>query len=255
MIDSHCHLDLDVFNLDREEVIQQAESRGLTRCHIPGTEAHRWQALLNFARRPFIDISLGLHPYFLNRYSAEQLDCQLNQLESLIAMHSANIFAVGECGLDASIDCDFERQKDIFVAQVALAKAHTKPLIVHARKTHHWIVNCLNEVGFTGKGIIHAFSGSAETARHYTNRGWKLGIGGTITYPRGGKTRETIKQIGIQHIVLETDAPDMPLCGFQGQRNLPSRLPLIASAVADILNMPVSQVVETTRLNYLALAQ
>jgi TatD DNase family protein len=189
MIDSHCHLDLDAFSVDREKVIQQAETLGVTRCHIPGTEAHRWQALLNFASRPFIDISLGLHPYFLNRYSAEQLNCQLNQLESLIVMHSAKIFAIGECGLDASIDCHFERQRDIFIAQIALAKAHAKPLIVHARKSHHWIVNCLNEVGFAGKGIIHAFSGSSETARHYTNRGWKLGIGGTITYPRGAKTR------------------------------------------------------------------
>lgn len=255
MIDSHCHLDLDVFDPDREMVIQHAMADGVERCHIPGTEAYRWPQLLTFARSSFIDISLGLHPFFLNRYPATDIDGQLIQLRTLLESHCTEVFAVGECGLDASIDFDFERQCDVFEQQVRLAREFAKPLIVHARKTHHHIIRCLNECGYSGQGIIHAFSGSVETARHYTDRGWKLGIGGTITYPRGSKTRQTIKQVGIEHLVLETDAPDMPLFGFQGQRNVPAQIPLIAKAVAEILDMPVSKVSEITTQNYLALAQ
>lgn len=255
MIDSHCHLDFDVFDSDRDDVIEQAQKAGVTQCHIPGTQAAGWSNLIELANSPFVDISLGLHPYFLNHYDSAELNNHLAQLRQHLQTSGAKIFAVGECGLDAVLKVDPERQRYIFKQHVDLASYFAKPLIVHARKTHHHIIQCLNECNYQGRGIIHAFSGSLETATAYIDRGWKLGIGGTITYPRGIKTRKTIQQIGIEHLVLETDAPDMPLFGFQGQRNEPSRVALVAEAVADILNLTVEQVAEATSKNYLTLAQ
>lgn len=255
MIDSHCHLDLDAFNDDRAQIIQQAISCGVSRIHIPGTEAYRWKELLSLAESAFIDISLGLHPYFLANYQVDSLNAQLQSLEGLLDSHTSQVFAVGECGLDAVIDVDFGLQTEIFKRHIQLASTFSKPLIVHARKSHHHIIQCLKQCRFEGGGIIHAFNGSAEVAEQYTQRGWKLGIGGTITYPRGQKTRQTLIKVGLEHLVLETDSPDMPLFGFQGRRNVPARLPQIASVLAETLSVSVQEVVETTSENYLSLAQ
>lgn len=255
MIDSHCHLDLDQFNHDRDAVINQAFVAGVTRYHIPGTEAHRWSNLVNLASSSFIDVSLGLHPYFISKYSDTETDEHLKQLRCYLENHNSKVFAVGECGLDAVIDANHDRQIHIFKHQIGLAKYFTKPLIVHARKTHHKIIQCLNDCKYEGVGIVHAFSGSVETAKNYVERGWKLGIGGTITYPRGQRTKETIRKIGIEHLVLETDSPDMPLFGFQGQRNVPARTVLVAEALSELFDLPLTEVDSITTQNYLSLVQ
>ena len=255
MIDSHCHLDLDAFDHDRQQVIERANRADVTRIHIPGTEYCRWPRLLELAQADSIDVSLGLHPYFLAKHSKSDLLLQLEELAKLLKTQKSHVFAVGECGLDAVIDVDFQLQKEVFSRQITLAQAHGLPLIVHARKSHHHIIQCLNDCEFSGRGIIHAFSGSVELAKQYTERGWLLGIGGTITYPRGEKTRKTLQQIGIEHLVLETDAPDMPLFGLQGQRNTPANIPKIAEVLAQTLGLTLNEVATQTSKNYLSLAQ
>jgi TatD DNase family protein len=103
---------------------------------------------------------------------------------------------------------------------------------------------------FSHGGLIHAFSGSAEVAKTYLDLGFLLGVGGTITYPRAKKTRATIKNIPLEYLMLETDSPDMPLNHFQGQRNTPSQLPLVAEALGELKDVSVDTVKEQTTLNY-----
>ncbi|WP_100643317.1 TatD family hydrolase [Alteromonas facilis] len=253
LIDSHCHLDLDAFDSDRDAVMQAAQAAGVMRMHIPGTIASRWDALLAAAQQPEIDISLGLHPYFLDSISQQDLATQLQRLDALLSEHTQSISAVGECGLDAVIVVDIARQLAVFERHVQLAQNHQKPLIVHARKTHHLIHQRLSESRFVGRGIIHAFSGSIDLAKQYVERGFLLGIGGTITYPRAQKTRDAIRQIGLDAIVLETDSPDMPLCGFQGQRNTPAQVVKVARTVSELLEEDFTTVCQKTSNNYLAL--
>ncbi len=254
MIDSHCHLDLDDFADDRQLVLDRAQQLGVSRFHIPGTTAKRWSALLELAKQPTIDVSLGLHPYFLAEFDDVSLEEQMTELTQLFDAYHQDIFAVGECGLDAVISADLGQQNHVFEAMIALAKHYHKPLILHARKTHHHIHQLFNQQQFVGRGIIHAFSGSKEVAKSYVERGFLLGIGGTITYPRANKTRQAIEFVGLEHLVLETDSPDMPVAGFQGQRNTPERLPIIAKALADLLGTDVATVAARTTENYLSLS-
>ncbi|WP_100656350.1 TatD family hydrolase [Alteromonas flava] len=253
LVDSHCHLDFAVFDADREAIIQHAIDAGVERFLVPGTEARRWPALLAFGQHPKIDIALGLHPYFLTQASMPELRNALDSLRMLLADHQDSVSAIGECGLDAVIDCSMATQIEIFDAQIQLANEINKPLIIHARKTHHLIAERLSANRFAQRGIIHGFSGSIELATSYLERGFLLGIGGTITYPRGNKTRETIKALGLSAIVLETDSPDMPLHGCQGERNTPSQTARIAECVAEILSVSVGEVCQRTTQNYLTL--
>lgn len=254
VVDSHCHLDLDDFDADRQAVVASARNAGVTRIHVPGTTATRWSGLLSLAEQAVFDVSLGLHPYFLEEHHASQLDSQIEQLQQLFHAHRDAIFAVGECGLDAVVPVDMALQQRVFADMISLAKDFSKPLILHARKTHHLIHQLLNQQGFQGRGIIHAFSGSKDVAERYIERGFLLGIGGTITYPRANKTRQAIQHVGLEHLVLETDSPDMPLMGFQGQRNTPERLPLVADCLAELLGTDTRTVANATTQNYLSLA-
>ncbi|MBT0585804.1 TatD family hydrolase [Alteromonas sp. SM 2104] len=248
MIDSHCHLDADAFIHDCEQVLERSKSRGVSTLHVPGTTADKWTELVKLSQHPMIDISLGLHPYFLTDTTCAERD--LVQLDVALKQHAHQVVAVGECGLDGMISIPMTLQHRVFQAQITLAQQHQKPLIVHARKTHHLIMQDLKSTQYHGRGIIHAFSGPVDVAKPYLDRDWLLGIGGTITYPRGRKTQETIKCVGLEHLVLETDAPDMPLRGYQGQRNTPERLGQVAQAVAQLLDVSVARVIQQTTQNY-----
>ena len=137
------------------------------------------------------------------------------------------MLAVGEIGLDAHIEVDWALQKRVFEQQLMIAKERMLPVILHHRNSHNELIRILKNTKFTQGGIVHAFSGSLQQAQTYIDLGFKIGVGGAITYPRANKTRETISQLPLSSLVLETDAPDMPLMGKQGQRNSPEYLPEI----------------------------
>lgn len=253
LIDSHCHLDLSAFDHDRDAVVQQAVSQGVQKIHVPGTTAARWSNLLALQCHDEIDVSLGLHPYFLNDVDETSLEQSLLQLARLVDAHDDSVVAVGECGLDGAIDVDMSLQQRIFEAQITIAKSCQKPLILHGHKSHHLVHQSLQKTRFEQGGIIHAFSGSEQLAQQYIDRGFLLGIGGTITYPRAKKTIAALAAVGLEHIVLETDSPDMPLSGFQGQRNTPEQVVKVAFAVANILGTSIENVQQKTTENYLRL--
>ncbi|MDM7859763.1 TatD family hydrolase [Alteromonas sp. ASW11-36] len=253
LIDSHCHLDLSAFAHDFNAVVASAKSLGVTRFHIPGTTAKRWQPLTHLAARDDIDVSLGLHPYFLSEQPKSQLERSLDELDTQLDKHLPGVVAVGECGLDTVIDVDLQLQETIFARQLDLAKQHRYPLVLHARKSHHLIHQHLSAQRFAHGGVIHAFSGSVDVAKQYVDRNFVLGIGGTITYPRGYRTREAVKAVGLAHVVLETDSPDMPINGYQGQRNTPERLPLVMHTLAELFDIEPAEVARVTSANYLRL--
>jgi TatD DNase family protein len=254
MIDSHCHIDLEVFDSDRDSVLKNALEAGVKRLLLLGLNNRQFTKLLALKQRyEQIDIALGLHPYFLKLQDESQTQIMLNEFSHLASVYQNQYIAFGETGLDSSLALDMAYQKEILRFQLNLASIYNKPVILHHRKSHNHLIRLLKEQKYQGGGILHAFSGSYHEAKTYIDMGFLLGVGGTITYSRASKTRDTIAKLPLDKLVLETDSPDMPLSGFQGQRNQPSQLRLVADTLAQLKKISSQEVEQQTTLNYLTL--
>lgn len=225
LFDSHCHLDLPELWQNWPLHWQQAKAVGVRACLIPAVQQSAWLPLLALKQqqRDFY-IALGIHPWWAAAHSLQAL----TGLEHLLAQQSEQICAVGEIGLDFAIAPDtFVMQQQLFAAQLALAARSQKPVILHHRKSMVQLLAELKRQKFREGGILHAFSGSPEQGQDFLDLGFKLGIGGTISYERSQKTQNAVRRLPLSAFVLETDAPAMPLAGFQGQINSPKQLALV----------------------------
>jgi TatD DNase family protein len=224
LIDSHCHLDFNCFDHDRTTILDNCTKLSIDTIIIPGTQASKWQKQIDLCHHhPQLRFALGLHPYFLDSFEP----AHLIKLSLLLNQYQKKVIALGEIGLDAHIGIDWKLQIQVFEQQLAIADGYRLPVILHHRNSHNELIRILKEKKFTGGGIVHAFSGSLQEAKTYIDLGFKIGVGGGITYSRANKTRKTIAQLPLNSLVLETDAPDMPIMGKQGQRNSPEYLPEI----------------------------
>jgi TatD DNase family protein len=224
LIDSHCHLDFSCFDHDRVEILERCRKLSIDTIVIPGTQANQWQKQIDLCHLyPQLRFALGLHPYFLSNFEPSHLV----KLTNLLNQYQHQVLALGEIGLDTHIDVDWKLQKQVFKQQLTIAKEHMLPVILHHRNSHNELIRILKATKFSQGGVVHAFSGSLQEAQTYVDLGFKIGVGGGITYARANKTRKTISQLPLSSLILETDAPDMPLMGKQGERNSPEYLPEI----------------------------
>ncbi|MGO3643828.1 MAG: TatD family hydrolase, partial [Pseudoalteromonas sp.] len=218
-IDSHCHLDFSEFDDTRQQLISQCHQTDIKYFIVPGVSLAQSKKLISFAKiYPSVRISAGLHPYFLSEHLENQKNDHLLELSDFAHSNKMHLIAIGECGLDRSVD-HLEKQTRLFEGQIELANQLALPLIVHHRQSHDLIAQSFKRCKPKMGGVIHAFSGSMQQAEYYIKQGFKLGVGGVITYQRAQKTRQVIAQLGVEHLMLETDAPSMPLAGFQGKIN------------------------------------
>ena len=246
MIDSHCHLDFSCFDHDRSEVLERCRNLKVDIIVIPGTQASQWQKQIELCHLyPQLRFSLGLHPYFLNSFESSHLI----QLSNMLNQYQKNVLAVGEIGLDTHIDVDWKLQVRVFEQQLMIAQEHKLPVILHHRNSHNELIRILKVNKFSQGGIVHAFSGSLQEAQTYIDLGFKIGVGGSITYSRANKSRKTIAQLPLSCLVLETDAPDMPLMGKQGQRNSPEYLPEIFESLLALRNETKQEILQTCSNN------
>lgn len=222
LFDTHCHFDFDEFAASFPEQMSAATHAQVDKILIPSVGVFNWLRVKNLAAQypAILRYALGFHPYFLEHFA----DGQLQQLEVELTQRESACVAVGECGLDAMVEANASLQERVFIAQLAMAQHARLPVIVHSRKTHNRLLQLIKQHRFTQGGVLHAFSGSEQQARQFIELGFKIGVGGVITYPRANKTRQAIRQLPIESLVLETDAPDMPLCGRQGEVNHPQYL-------------------------------
>ncbi|MGO2182064.1 TatD family hydrolase [Pseudoalteromonas nigrifaciens] len=229
-IDSHCHLDFTEFDSNRESLISECVAKGVEQFVVPGISLAQSRALLKFKTNfAGVKIAAGLHPYFLNQH-------QESHIELLFTFATANknqLVAIGECGLDRSIE-NLSKQTFLFEQQIALANQLGLPLIVHHRQSHDLIAQSFKRCKPKYGGVIHAFSGSLQQAQYYIKQGFKLGVGGVISYPRAVKTRDVIANINTSHLVLETDSPSMPLCGYQGEINTPLQIVRVFDVLCEL---------------------
>ncbi|XAW89973.1 TatD family hydrolase [Vibrio sp. CDRSL-10 TSBA] len=243
LFDTHCHFDFDAFAAHFADELALASQQGVQRILIPSIGRQNWQRVATLAADypDHIYYALGYHPYFLASAGLNPL----HNLELALDARSSSCVAVGEVGLDAMVDIDAKVQETLLLGQLALAQAAGLPVVLHSRKTHNRLLQLLKQTRFQGGGVLHAFSGSEQEARQFIDLGFKIGVGGGITYPRANKTRRTISALPLEHLVLETDAPDMPLCGYQGHNNHPCRLPLVLNELV-LLRKEDKQTVAST---------
>ncbi|MEW6982269.1 TatD family hydrolase [Colwelliaceae bacterium 6471] len=251
--DSHCHLDFEEFANDRKQLLIDCAAADIHRIIVPTITPKNWQSALNLSASNQqsthckIFACLGIHPWFLT----DLTDVDLAALSQQVKLNLNNIVAIGETGIDnviAEQQNNYTQQHEFFVYQLELARQYELPVIIHHRRSHPDIQAILKSKPLNG-GIIHAFSGSYQQAKDYIDLGFKLGIGGTITYPRAKKTINAIKRLPLSSLVLETDAPSMPLYQFQGQHNSPLQVINVFTALCQIRAESAEVIAEQIELN------
>jgi TatD DNase family protein len=246
LIDTHCHLYSKEFALDLEEVFQRAEKEGVGRFYLPAIDSHCQEALLALeARHPGKCFGMtGLHPCHVKEDHAVELQF----VEAELARRTW--VALGEIGLDFYWDRTFEAaQYAAFHQQIELALQYDIPIVIHSRESMKESIAVVREHQRGGlKGIFHCFSGDAAAAREIVGLGFYLGIGGVLTYKNSGLP-DAIRDIGLEHFVLETDAPYLAPVPFRGKRNESSYLRYIVAKLAEVKGVSVEEVAAATTRN------
>ncbi len=244
LIDAHCHLDFEIFDDDRTEVLQRAKNNGITDTIIPGTEKKYWQRITALCENhPQLHACYGLHPYWVNRHSKQDIE----QLQKYIDQHRP--VAIGECGLDfRPQQADKETQLYFFEAQLALAENNQLPVVIHAVNATETVIQTIKKFNNL-RGMIHSYSGSSEQAEQLINRGFYLSLSGSITYDRAKKIRRAAKNIPLESLLVETDAPDQSDRENAGKRNEPAFLVNTVKILAEIKEKSTETISRQTSCN------
>lgn len=266
-IDTHCHLDAPEFGAEHVLAVQartRAAQRGVGLCVIPAVMRQNLDTVRLLAHRLGDAYALGIHPLYVPRAADEDLDA----LDAALTEHrnDLRLVAVGEIGLDYFVPalCEpamRERQERFYRAQLRLARQHGLPVILHVRRSADVLLKHLRELP-TGGGIAHAFNGSAEQARAFTDMGFALGFGGAATFEPAKRLRALAAELPLSALVLETDAPDIPphwLYATAAERaagqpqglNTPAELPRIGEVIAGLRGMAPEELAEATTANAL----
>ena len=244
LVDTHCHLDFSEFSQDREQVLDGARKVNVNTIIIPAVKRSSWDTLIELCESSAnLQYALGLHPLFI----ADHLQEHVENLQEYVQNYSP--VAVGEIGLDF-YDQSLDRvaQIDIFERQLNVAQSEKLPVILHVRKAHDDVIKMLQRVSLVG-GIVHAFNGSLQQATKYLALNFKFGFGGMLTFERSVKLRKLAKELPLESIVLETDAPDMTVSQHRGERNSPEYLPFCLQALAQVKSLDVEAVAASTTQN------
>ena len=247
LIDSHCHLYLEEFNDDLDEVMKRALETGIERFYLPAVDSETTDVMLKLeARFPGKCISMmGLHPCSVK----ENYEQEISLVTDWLAKRK--FAAIGEIGLDFYWDKTFmKEQYEAFNRQIGLAIENDLPIVIHTRDAMAETIDVVDQYKGKARGIFHCFGGSLEEASRIIDLGFYMGIGGVVTYKKSGLD-EVIKHIDLKHIVLETDAPYLTPAPFRGKRNESSYLKYIVEKIAEVKDMSVEEVSAITTANAL----
>ena len=249
LIDTHCHLDAREFADDRAAVVGAARAAGVSRIVIPAVAPGNWATVRDCCRRyPGCFAAYGIHPLYLDQASPDDLISLRHWLFDEMAGEFPPV-AVGEIGLDFFVTgFDAARQEDYYVAQLRLARDLDLPVLLHVRRSVDQILKGLRRIGAKA-GIAHAFNGSTQQADEFIRLGFKLGFGGSMTYPGSKSIRRLATTLPLEAIVLETDAPDISPVWRVGRRNSPEELAPIAEVLAELRSVSVQGIQEATTNN------
>ena len=241
-IDTHCHLSKKYYN-DIDKVIEDNQIALIDKIIISGCEKDEIEETMQIINNyNIVYATIGYHP--------DQADIttekDIKELENLVNS-SKKVVGIGEIGLDYHYDdINKDKQKQIFEMQLKIAEKLSLPVVIHSRDATFDTIEILKK--YKVKGIIHCFSGSLETANIYIGMGYKLGIGGVLTF-KNSKLGEVVKEVSLNSIVLETDSPYLTPDPYRGKTNSSKYIPLIAEKLSQIKDVTINEVAKITTKN------
>ncbi len=244
LIDSHCHLDAPEFEPDRDAVVRLARIAGVNTIVVPAIAVSNFAATRTMAGRyPGCVCAFGLHPIYIDTHQPQHLQALRKELQQ------GGAVAVGEIGLDGFVPgLDMARQEWLFAEQLKIAAEFDLPVLLHIRRAQDPILKHLRRIRVRG-GIAHAFNGSRQQADEFIRLGFKLGFGGAMTFDRALRIRQLARDLPLQAMVLETDAPDIAPSWIYRQRNTPAEVANIAAVLAELRQMPLAEAAAATSAN------
>ncbi len=244
--DTHTHLYSEAFYEDRKEMFKRALDKNVFRFFVPAIDSTYTNSMLQLQKEypDNIFLMMGLHPTHVK----ENYQDELKHVEDMLA--SNKFYAVGETGIDLYWDkSTLEIQKKAFKHQIKLAKQYKLPIVIHCRDSFNEIFEVLEEEkGSDLFGIFHCFTGTIDQAKKAISYNMKLGIGGVVTF-KNGKIDQFLNEIGLEHIVLETDSPYLSPTPYRGKRNESSYIINVLKKVSEIYDVSEEKIAEVTTQN------
>ena len=246
IIDTHTHLYLNQFKDDIDKVIQRSIDKGINKFIFPAIDSTHFDDMHDLKNKypGSIYLMSGLHPTNVKENYKEELEFVVNSLKS----HS--YVAIGEIGIDLYWDKTYlKQQQDAFEFQIRLAIKNDLPIVIHCREAFDEIFEILDKENCTKlRGVFHCFTGTLEQANRAIRLGFKLGIGGVVTFKNGGIDK-FLSQIDLKHIVLETDSPYLAPVPFRGKRNESSYITYVIDKLSEIYGIPIKEIASVTTKN------
>ncbi len=251
-VDTHCHLNYDTFQSTLPKIIERAIEVGVMRMVVPGTDLQSSLYAVELTKKyEQVYAAVGVHPTDFQHFERSQI----STFEQLLK--EPKVVAVGEIGLDLYHHPEtLAEQELVFDSMLDLANDHNKPLILHSRNAVKEVLTVLQKRSICQPcanqdflGVFHGFEGDETQAKEIIDSHMLIGIGGPITFRNAIEKQNLIRDIGVNHVVLETDAPFLSPHPFRGQTNEPARIPLIAKKLAELLNSTIEEIAIKTNRN------
>lgn len=246
MIDTHSHIYSEEFDADRAEVIANAKAVGVDHIILVNVDRTTLEPMRELVIRypEYCQMAIGLHPTRVTTNYVVELNSVAAELKR------GDYCAIGEIGIDLYWDETFKQEQiRVFETQLQWAIDYDLPVIIHTRKAFAEVFASLSKFKGLGlRGVFHCFGGGIEEAKKAVSLGFFLGIGGVVTY-KNSNLSDILLQIGVEHVLLETDAPYLPPVPYRGKRNEPKFLVEIAQKLALVFQLPVGKIDEITTNN------
>ena len=246
LVDTHCHLDMEAYTKDLDDVVARAEAAKVSKIITIGIDLKSSLGAITLARRfEGVYAAVGVHPHDSRDFSPHIGD----ELKKLSQQNE--VVAYGEIGLDfVKKYSSKETQLEVFAQQVELAKEINLPLIIHDREAHDSIYQILKEAGpFEAGGVIHCFSGNTSDARRFIDLGFYISIPGVVTFNKADILQEAVRYIPLTSLLIETDGPFLAPVPRRGKRNEPSFALYTAKKVAELKQLNFNELVLQTTAN------
>ena len=263
LTDTHCHLDFEKFDADRDSVIERAMQSGIERILIPALDLESSQSAIKLAEsQPHFYAAIGFHPTELEKFSEQAFD----EVKELV--EHPKVVAIGEIGLDYYWVKEEEKrafQREILKKQLSFARTARKPVVIHMREENdawfgeasvdlleilaEWHSNLQNQPLAEKPGVLHSFNGNLQTAQKAIDLNFYIGVTGPVTYKNAEEKRQIIRQLPLERLLIETDAPFLTPVPHRGKRNEPAFVAYIADKIAEIHKTTREQVAEITSMN------
>lgn len=244
MIDSHSHINM-IESLSLDEIIKNAFDNGIDKIIVPSAYPADMENIMDLVNKyDNVYGMLGIHPSEVKSWDDSFIEKIKNYAKN------SKIAAIGEIGLDYYWDKSFnDLQKEVFIKQIKLANELNLPIDIHDREAHKDTYDIIQEHNNGSKVIMHCFSGSVEFARECVKAGFYLGIGGVVTFKNAVKMKEVAKDVPLEKILLETDAPYLTPVPFRGKENQPAYVKYVAEEIASLRGISVEEVAQITTEN------